>query len=363
MQKCPYCDFNSHALRQELDEGAYLYALTRDLATEAQRINGRVLHSVFIGGGTPSLFSGESIAVLMRLIANEFELEPGVEITLESNPGTADAAHYAAYREAGVNRLSIGVQSLNDTHLRALGRIHNASGARAAMQMARAAGFANINLDLMFGLPAQTPRQALEDLQQVIELQPEHISWYQLTLEPNTAFYHHPPELPGDDALWQMQQQGQMLLQQAGYEQYEISAYARAEHRCQHNLNYWQFGDYLGVGAGAHGKLSTPTGVWRYSKPRHPDDYRTQMAAPIFAVQQKKLTQADLCLESMMNVLRLKEGVDPELLQQRTGLSLHQFEPGLSRAQEQELLELGPKRLCPTPRGFDFLNDLLAYFS
>ncbi|HHI76505.1 MAG TPA: radical SAM family heme chaperone HemW, partial [Gammaproteobacteria bacterium] len=281
VRKCPYCDFNSHRAPQALPEADYVDALLRDLAVQAERVAGRTLETVFIGGGTPSLFSGRAIGELLAGAARLLPLAPDAEITLEANPGTAEAGRFADYRAAGVNRLSIGVQSLDDASLRALGRIHDQTQALAAVDMARRAGFDNLNLDLMYGLPRQTPEAALADLEALIGLGPEHLSWYQLTLEPNTLFHHDPPPLPDDDALGEMMDAGLARLSAAGFVQYEISAHARPGRQARHNLNYWRFGDYLGIGAGAHAKLTGADGtVRRYARPRHPRDYLADPVAP-----------------------------------------------------------------------------------
>ena len=273
VRKCPYCDFNSHAGTPE--EERYIAALGADLDVERELAQGRQIDSIFFGGGTPSLFSGEGIARTLEYVRGHFELAADAEITLEANPGAVDAGHFAAYRAAGVNRLSIGVQSFDEAMLERLGRIHSTQEAREALQIARKAGFDNCNLDLMFGLPGQSRAMAMEDLQQAIELQPEHLSWYQLTLEPNTAFYAAPPAgLPDDEHLAEISETGLELLGASGYRQYEVSAHARPGHACRHNLNYWQFGDYIGIGAGAHGKLTLPDGsIVRRRKQRHPQRY------------------------------------------------------------------------------------------
>lgn len=358
LRKCPYCDFNSHAVRESLNEQAYVQALLDDLRSQTDRAGGRRIGSIFIGGGTPSLFSGAAIGELLRGVAACLPLADDVEITLEANPGTADAAHFAAYRRAGVNRLSIGVQSLNNEHLQALGRIHDAELARQAFDMARAAGFDNINLDLMFGLPQQTEAQALEDLSLALEWAPEHLSWYQLTIEPNTLFYSQPPAVPEDDVLWAMQRQGQTLLEQAGYAQYEISAYARPGRQCRHNLNYWRFGDYLGIGAGAHGKWTSTGTIRRYHKPRHPNDYQRHPQQD----KSHRLSRADIVLESMMNVLRLRQGIELPALWRHTGLSQKDFEPGWSQGCQSGLLRVEHGRVYPSGRGRAFLNELLELF-
>ncbi|WP_456407332.1 radical SAM family heme chaperone HemW [Thiolapillus sp.] len=359
VRKCPYCDFNSHALKETLPEKDYVRALLEDLDEQKALAAGRETGSIFIGGGTPSLFSGEAIDELLTGIRGELDLAPDIEISLEANPGAVDANHFAAYRAAGVNRLSIGVQSFNAEHLQALGRIHDPAQALRVFSIARAAGFENINLDLMFGLPKQKLQQALADLRQAVDLAPEHISWYQLTIEPNTLFHHQPPPTPDDEHLWEIQQKGQGILQEMGYAQYEISAYAQKEKKCHHNLNYWKFGDYLAIGAGAHAKVSTEKGVIRYSRERHPDVY---MRASGKTVNEQLLAAADLKLEFMMNALRLSAGVTTTLFEQRTGLTADAIAEEVAKAQELGLLEMNRRRLRPTIRGRLFLNDLLVLF-
>ncbi len=355
LRKCPYCDFNSHPLRGVLDEKGYMAALLRDLDLELAGIAPRPLESIFIGGGTPSLFSGEAIARLLDGMRQRMVLAPHVEITLEANPGTADADNFRAYRQAGVNRLSLGVQSFSNRMLQRLSRIHDAEQARRAVGRARVAGFDNINLDLMFGLPEQGVDQAMADLEQALALKPEHLSWYQLTLEPNTAFAHQPPPLPDEETLWRMQEEGAALLASAGFRRYEISAWARPGRQCRHNLNYWRFGDYIGIGAGAHGKRSDE-GVLRYWKVRQPQRYQQDPRRG----GERKVAGRELALEFLLNALRLVDGVSHEAFHQRTGLPLSQLEPGLSRARELKLMV--SDRLQATPRGLDLLNDLLLCF-
>ena len=362
VRKCPYCDFNSHTQHAGVDQQAYATALLLDLDAELTGQSRPPVVSVFFGGGTPSLLSARVLDRIIDGIAHRLRLVDDLEVTLEANPGTAEAARFAAYRAAGVNRLSIGVQSLDDSTLAAIGRIHSAAEAVAAYRLARAAGFDNINLDLMFGLPEQTVGGALEELRAVIALEPEHLSWYQLTLEPNTLFYHQRPELPDDEQLADMQEAGREMLAAAGYRQYEVSAYARNGRQCRHNLNYWQFGDYLGIGAGAHGKLTLPGPVVRRrSKQRQPDAY--MRAAADGAVSNERALGADeLPVEFLLNALRLRDGVPAALFEQRTGLSLETVAGPLAAARALGLLADDPARLRPTQRGFDFLNDLLALF-
>lgn len=362
VRKCPYCDFNSHAQHAGVDQQAYAAALLLDLDTELVHQADRPVVSVFFGGGTPSLLRGDVLDRVLGGITRRLRLVDDVEITLEANPGTAEAARFTAYRNAGVNRLSIGVQSLDDAALAAIGRIHSADEAVAAYRLARLAGFDNINLDLMFGLPRQTVDGALDELRAVMALEPEHLSWYQLTLEPNTLFYHQRPVLPDDEQLADVLEAGQEMLAAAGYRQYEISAYARDDRECRHNLNYWQFGDYLGIGAGAHGKLTSPGPVVRRrSKLRQPDAY--MRAAPEGGVSNERdLGSNELPVEFLLNALRLRDGVPAALFTQRTGLSLETVAGPLAAARRLGLLADDGSRLQPTERGFALLNDLLALF-
>lgn len=359
VRKCPYCDFNSHTLKETLPEKAYVRALLRDLRQQQVLAAGRSVSSIFIGGGTPSLFSGAAISGLLQGVREQLPVAEGAEITLEANPGAVDADHFAAYRAAGVNRLSIGVQSFNAEQLSALGRIHSPEQALQAFAMAKNSGFDNINLDLMFGLPAQSLQQAMDDLQQALDLAPQHISWYQLTIEPNTLFHHQPPPTPDDEQQWEIQQSGQGILRKMGYAQYEVSAYAQNTRKCRHNLNYWGFGDYLAIGAGAHAKLCTGKEVVRYARESHPQAY---MQAPDTAIKQRVLGAGDLRLEFMMNALRLSKGVAIELFEQRTGLPADVIAREVAQAQALGLLETSGSRLQPSARGQVFLNDLLVLF-
>lgn len=364
VRKCPYCDFNSHAVRDGIPEAGYLAALFADLEQDRPRAQGRTVVSVFIGGGTPSLFSPPAIGRLLDGLAARLDLAPDLEVTLEANPGTVEQERFRGFRAAGVNRLSIGVQSFDPRQLRGLGRIHGRDEALRAARAARAAGFENFNLDLMYGLPEQTSAQALADLAQAIALEPAHLSHYQLTLEPNTLFHKHPPPLPDDDTLAEMQDRCQETLAGAGYTQYEISAYARAGRRCRHNLNYWTFGDYLGIGAGAHGKLGEPRRgvVERLWKPRHPRDYLAHAGTPAGIAGRRILKKDDLRLEFMMNALRLVEGVPAALFAERTGLSLAALETALETARARGLMPADPDRLQASVLGLRFLNDLLELF-
>jgi oxygen-independent coproporphyrinogen-3 oxidase len=365
VKKCPYCDFNSHAASGEpLPEAEYVAALVRDLEFALAQIWGRRITSIFIGGGTPSLFSGAAINELLAALHARLNFNPAIEITLEANPGTTDSEHFHGYYAAGVNRLSIGVQSFNDDHLRALGRIHDAAAARRAIDAASAAGFDNINLDLMFGLPGQTTESAIRDLEIAIECAPQHISWYQLTIEPNTAFYSRPPALPDEDRVCEMQEYGQVLLAQHGYEHYEVSAYATTGRRCRHNLNYWEFGDYLGIGAGAHSKLTDAGShcVRRHARHRMPLSYLQLAGTDAAVVSGQTLSKADLVLEFMLNALRLVHGFAPDLFTQRCGIPLEEISVPLGEAQARQLLERDINKIIPTARGRRYLNDLIACF-
>lgn len=361
VRKCPYCDFNSHAAGPTLPEAEYVDALLADLDRDLVHVHGRPLTSIFFGGGTPSLFSAEALGRLLDGVARRLSFAPDIEITLEANPGTFEQAKFVAYRGLGINRLSIGIQSFQDAKLKALGRIHGRDEAIRAADRARAAGFDNFNLDLMHGLPEQSVADALGDLEQAIALAPTHLSWYQLTMEPNTVFWSQPPELPEDDILWDIQEAGQARLAAAGYQQYETSAYAQPGRQARHNLNYWGFGDFLGIGAGAHAKLSAPDGtLLRTWKTRLPKDYLDPAKA--FQAGAKALAPADLPFDFMMNALRLVDGVPAAWYPQRTGQSLDSLAPALAAARRAGLLADDKERLRPTARGQLFLNDLLQSF-
>ncbi|HSR63029.1 MAG TPA: radical SAM family heme chaperone HemW [Gammaproteobacteria bacterium] len=366
VRKCPYCDFNSHEHRgDDFRDRDYIAVLVRDLEFELPRIWGRPVQSVFIGGGTPSLFSIAAMNDLMGALRERLNLHPDTEVTLEANPGTAEAEKFRAFREAGINRLSIGVQSFDDRHLKRLGRIHDSREADAAIGMAREAGFEDINIDIMYGLPEQTVEDAVNDIQRTTDYGLTHISWYQLTLEPNTVFYADPPELPDNDSTWEMQQQGQQLLSAGGYPQYEVSAYAQKNNRCLHNVNYWQFGDYLGIGAGAHGKLTDVAGgtVRRYTRHRIPERYMALAGNESVITGDRQLSREDIALEFMMNALRLVEGFETSLFFERTGLPLRTVSPQLEQAEQQGLIEWDIKKIRPTERGRRYLNDLLQLFN
>ena len=364
VRKCPYCDFNSHATRDELPEAAYIDALLTDLEQELPFVWGRTVHSVFMGGGTPSLFSPDAIERLLAGVRARLPLKPDAEITLEANPGTVEQARFDGYREAGVNRLSIGVQSLDPAQLRTLGRIHSAGEARHAAAAARRAGFDNLNLDLMFGLPEQAPGEALDDLDAVIALQPDHLSWYQLTLEPNTLFHARPPALPDDDTRWTMQEQGLARLRAQGYAQYEVSAFAREGRRCRHNLNYWRFGDYLGIGAGAHGKLSDAAGqrIVRRWKKRHPKDYLAAASDGTFLDGQRELDAGEAVFEFALNRLRLREPFSLADFEAATGLPARAIQARLEQAAAAGLLDFHAEQVKHTDTGWRFLDDLVERF-
>ena len=367
VQKCPYCDFNSHALKQDIPEQAYVTALIDDLDNDIERFNltNRALHTIFIGGGTPSLFSAAAIEHLLQQVLARFEHNNDIEITLEANPGTVENDKFIGFAQAGVSRLSIGVQSFASDKLIKLGRIHDSEQARNAALLAHQAGINSFNLDLMHGLPEQSLTNALDDLKTAINLSPQHLSWYQLTIEPNTAFYSKPPELPQDDALWAIQQQGVKLLQAAGYQQYEISGYAQAGFQCQHNLNYWQYGDYLGIGCGAHGKITNAEKniIYRTVKVKHPKGYLDQSREYLDHLQQ--VAHADRPFEYMMNRLRLFSPFTLTEFEQRTGVKQQLILPKLQQAQQKGLLTSYDEKQeiwQVTSNGHRFLNDLLAIF-
>jgi oxygen-independent coproporphyrinogen-3 oxidase len=365
VRKCPYCDFNSYEARGALPDRDYVEALLRDLRAEAPLAQGRVVDTVFLGGGTPSLFSGEAIEALLAGLRAELTLDPEAEITLEANPGAVDAARFAAFRAAGVNRLSIGVQSFREAKLRALGRIHGAAEARAAVAAARAVGFDNLNLDLMYGLPDDDVGGALADLEEAMRLAPEHLSWYQLTLEPNTAFERRPPPLPSDDAVAEIEALGRALLTAEGFGRYEISAYARQGRRCRHNLNYWQFGDYLGLGAGAHGKvtLAAEQEIERRAKTRNPRTYQLTAGSAAAVTRERIGAREQAALEFLLNALRLPEGVDVEAFEARAGQPVSTIAAARAAAVERGWLADEPVVLRATAAGLERLNRLLELFA
>ena len=362
VRKCPYCDFNSHEIEgDQLDlnlEQQYLHALVEDFKTQLAFVQGRQIHSVFIGGGTPSLISAQGYQWLFSQLKALVPFEVGAEVTMEANPGTLEHAPFEQYLEAGINRLSLGVQSFNTEHLKKLGRIHDADNAKNAIRNAKAAGFQRLNVDLMHGLPEQTLAQGLYDLEQAITLGATHISWYQLTIEPNTVFYRNQPLLPEDDVLDQIQAQGEALLRQHGFVNYEVSAWAK-ELPSQHNLNYWQFGDYLAIGAGAHGKVSLADSVYRFQKTRLPKDYLAKV--PADHLQFKAITHEEMPFEFMMNALRLTNGVPAEYYQARTGLNLDDVK-ALPKLRSKKLLNENQHILACTTQGRLYLNTLLEDF-
>jgi oxygen-independent coproporphyrinogen-3 oxidase len=361
VRKCPYCDFNSHAATDPLPEHAYVAALLADLELDAVWAAGRSLQSIFIGGGTPSLFAGAAIASLLAGVARVLPLAHDIEITLEANPGTVDTRDFVAYRAAGVNRLSLGLQSMRDAQLKRLGRIHGTAESCAAVAAARAAGFDNLNLDLMYGLPGDRRGDALRDLERALALGPEHLSWYQLTLEPGTAFGRRPPRLPPEARTIAEAEAGVALLAAHGYARYEVSAYAREGHESRHNLNYWLFGDYLGIGAGAHGKVTTADGVLRTLKRRSPAAYLTS-AGSAGAREITVSAGTALVTEFVLNALRLTAGVPSALFPARTGLPAAALAPGITAATAQGWLEVTPERLVPTALGYRFLDSLQLLF-
>lgn len=361
VRKCPYCDFNSHEARNALPEKEYVAALVRDLEMALPQIWGRKVYTVFFGGGTPSLLSGEAVGEILRNVRMLLPLDMNAEITLEANPGTVEADKFAAFREVGVNRLSMGIQSFNDRHLAALGRIHSADEAKRAIEIAQR-HFDNINLDLMYALPTQTLDEALSDVRTALRYKPQHLSCYHLTLEPNTPFHHAPPVLPDDDASAEMQQSIETLLAAQGYGHYETSAFAQPKRQAKHNLNYWQFGDYLGIGAGAHSKLSFPDKVLRQARHKQPMAYMQQVAAGTPVQAENEVGIDALPFEFMMNALRLTEGFDSGLFGERTGLSLLSIQNELALAERNGLLSREITRTAPTLLGQRFLNDLLQVF-
>ncbi|MGE0331138.1 MAG: radical SAM family heme chaperone HemW [Ramlibacter sp.] len=362
IRKCPYCDFNSHEMRaNEMPEQRYLDALVADLDTALPLVWGRPIHSIFIGGGTPSLFSPQAIDRMLGDIRARLKLAPDCEITLEANPGTFEKDRFRAFRAAGVTRLSVGVQSFNDAHLKALGRVHDRAQAIAAVEEA-AQAFDTFNLDIMYALPGQTLAQLDQDLDQALALSPPHISIYHLTIEPNTYFAKFPPQIPEEDTAWAMLDRITERTGAAGMDRYEISAYAKPGHRCWHNLNYWAFGDYLGIGAGAHSKLSFAHRVVRQVRYREPKLYMDNALAGRAVAQDDEVARADLPFEYMLNALRLKEGFALQDFADRTGLPLSAIQQGLQEAEHKGLIERDFARVRPTERGFDFLSDLQALF-
>ncbi|EIJ70418.1 radical SAM family heme chaperone HemW [Pasteurella bettyae] len=363
VQKCPYCDFNSHGLKGEIPEQDYIEHLLADLQADIMRfkdsLQNRPLHSIFIGGGTPSLFSAESIAQLLSAIQQLIPFQQDIEVTLEANPGTVEAERFHGYVNAGITRISMGIQSFSNEKLVALGRIHNVAEAKSAVEIAKISGLKSFNVDLMHGLPNQTLEQALDDLRQAIELSPPHLSWYQLTIEPNTMFASRPPKLPDDDELWDIFEQGHQLLTAAGYQQYETSAYAKPGFQCQHNLNYWRFGDYLAIGCGAHGKMSFQNGeIIRYSKTRHPKGYLRGE----YLYEERQVADVDRPFEFFMNRFRLLEIVPKSEFRAYTGLSESTIAQQINWAVEQNYIIETETTWQITEHGKLFLNELLEAF-
>lgn len=394
IKKCPYCDFNSYAkdnaYPEDLPEEAYIEALLQDLQHDVQFVQGREIKSIFFGGGTPSLFSAQGIEQILNSIAGMLTFSPNIEITLEANPGTVEHKSFKDYRNAGLNRISLGVQSFQDDKLKVLGRIHSSLDTQAAIGKIIQAGFDSFNIDLMYGLPQQSIADAMFDLKKALEYSPPHLSWYNLTIEPNTIFHQKPPKLPTEDALWEMQQAGQLLLETHGIKQYEVSAYATPNHQCQHNLNYWEFGDYLGIGAGAHSKLTTISGigpktkiaatkpefiVHRLTKTRYPKSYlaanesiKANNRASPFLAGNRIIPTTELPFEFMLNALRLSNGFPAILFSNRTALDLQNIQPLLDEAINKGLLSVSLEKVemdptfIPTDLGKRFLNDLVALF-
>ncbi len=362
VRKCPYCDFNSHEARNTIPEDLYVAALLRDLDEQLPRIWGRGLISIFFGGGTPSLFSPQAIEKVLTAVHSRLRFGADTEITLEANPGTVDEARFSGFRQAGVNRLSIGIQSLQDEKLKSLGRIHNRDYAIRAIEAAKNAGFENFNLDFMHGLPGQSVQEAVHDLQDALQFQPPHLSWYQLTIEPNTFFHHQPPRLPVDDVLWEIQERGKEKILSHGLHQYEVSAYAQRDRECAHNRNYWEFGDYLGIGAGAHSKITDLDQqiITRHSQIKNPKDYLDPSKK--LTADQTTVMDQDIIFEFMLNALRLTHGVPVSLFTERTGLSLNILEPILIEARKKKLLVDNAGVFCATELGQRFLNDLIGMF-
>jgi oxygen-independent coproporphyrinogen-3 oxidase len=365
VRKCPYCDFNSHQLKSARPDGAYMDLLIRDFDAEWPLVAGRRIDTVFFGGGTPSLFPAEDFARLLHALRQRIAFASDAEITLEANPGTIERGRFAGYREAGINRVSLGAQTFAPRALERLGRIHTADDTHHAVSELRAAGIHNFNLDLMYALPEQTLEEAIVDVRTACELNPMHLSYYQLTLEPGTVFHARPPPLPDEEAAWRIQSECQPLLAAAGYRQYEVSAYAREGFQCRHNLNYWRFGDYLGLGAGAHGKLSLalPGQIVRTAKPKQPRDFLERVAQASAPVGERHcIAITDLPFEFMLNALRLNAGFTNQCFESRTGLSAAAFEAPMSESMRRGLVHRTDIGWKPTELGRRFLNDLQAAF-
>jgi putative oxygen-independent coproporphyrinogen III oxidase len=364
VKKCPYCDFNSHAAKGDLPIEEYCQALLKDLEHELPLVWGRPVHSIFFGGGTPSLFHADQIGALLDGFRSLLRVSPEAEITLEANPGTTEYDSFSAYRDAGVNRVSLGVQSFNDDHLAGIGRIHGRAEAERAVAGIQSSGIANFNLDLMFALPGQTLADAVRDIRDAIQCEPSHVSHYQLTLEPNTAFHANPPTLPNDDAAWQMQEECDRLLQEAGYGQYEISAWSRPGFECRHNLNYWQYGDFLGIGAGAHGKITLPSedAIRRRIRLRHPLSWMKQVRQENGLAEDRVLEPEERVFEFFLNQLRLRGGVSKAQFEPRTGVAWEVVSRRVQQAIEKGLLKDENGLLSPTALGWRFNNEIQALF-
>lgn len=360
IRKCPYCDFNSHKSPEILPEQNYVQALITDLKADLRRFETREIASIFIGGGTPSLFSAQAYDTLFTALKNLLSFAPNIEITMEANPGSVEQQRFSEYRQLGINRLSLGIQSFNPEHLRALGRIHDAQQAHRAIESARNAGFNNLNLDIMHGLPKQSVAQGIEDLRTALAHQPEHLSWYQLTIEPNTVFYKENPPLPSEDDAWLLEEKGLALLNKSGFERYEISAFAQSNKQAHHNLNYWLFGDYLGIGAGAHGKVTTPNGIFRTQKHRQPKEYLNPDKAFLASID--SVDTKELIFEFMLNTTRLEQEIPLELFSTTTHLPLDLLLPKLKEAENKKLIRMTETHWQVTALGRRYTNNLQALY-
>jgi putative oxygen-independent coproporphyrinogen III oxidase len=364
VRKCPYCDFNSHAVPEELPAEEYIHALIADLEHDLHRVWGRPVQSIYFGGGTPSLFSAEQVEVFLSAVRARLDLRPDIEITLEANPGTIEHDSFSAYADAGINRVSLGVQSFDDELLKRIGRIHGSHEIEQSLESLGRSGISNFNIDLMYALPGQSPAGSERDIELAINAGPAHISFYQLTIEPNTEFAARPPNLPMEDAAWDMQQLGLEVLEAAGYGQYEISAFARKDKQSRHNMNYWRYGDFLAIGAGAHGKITTPVDgkVRRYAKQRHPRRYMQAVTSKSWLAEERELSQKELVFEFFLNQLRLKQGVFIDDFSARTGLPWHVVESRVQQAINKGLLEVSQSHLRATGLGWRFVNDIQQMF-
>jgi putative oxygen-independent coproporphyrinogen III oxidase len=360
IRKCPYCDFNSHKSPAILPEQEYIQALIADLTADLTRFQAREISSIFIGGGTPSLFSAQAYTTLFAELQQHLSFAPDIEITMEANPGSVEQQRFTEYRQLGINRLSLGIQSFNPTHLKALGRVHDDKQAHAAIESARKAGFDNLNLDIMHGLPNQNVAQGLEDLSIALSYQPEHFSWYQLTIEPNTVFYKENPPLPSEDDACLLEEEGFLLLETAGFTRYEISAFSKPNRQARHNLNYWLFGDYLGIGAGAHGKMTTDQGVLRTQKQRQPKEYQNKEKPFLAGIE--SVTGEELIFEFMLNTTRLEQAISLDLFSKTTGLTLDRLLPKLKLAEAKHLISLTKTHWQVTALGRRYTNNLQALF-